>query len=181
MNKYAILIILIFCIASFGASFAISQDKKAKIASKNWNNYGITFKYPLTWKIGKLKVSQVALVVDPTSYEKTINDYLTSVVILKIKNVKLLQINQAAWNNLKNQLKKDNPSFIITSERKFKIDGLTAFEAIFKSNKNGALEVRLSTFIKNGNAYIIQSQTLPKNFNSNKANFNMIISSLHVK
>jgi PBP1b-binding outer membrane lipoprotein LpoB len=191
MKKYlpivAIIALVVFaagCVDS-GTNNQTSNDTSVdtsvpNIPSTTYAKNNISFKYPESWtdKLTSSAPNAVTVVGDPDSQESDGN-INTLAVIQKIdlpSGKTLKQIYDATYNNIAN-----DSSFQEVSERTLNINGLTAYENIYKLDVSGVQKQERATwFEKDGTIYLITGGTLPSDFESQQTNFDLIMFSFKV-
>ncbi len=148
-----------------------NQNNKTKTYAQN----NITFTYPGSWDIANTtSPNAVVAVADPTTVQTGTPS--TLVVIQKspvakgsnFKNV--YDTNYASFFN--------NTGYQQVSEGNITINGVNAFENIYKTNQTGVQkQYRAVWFNLNGNIYVILCSAVATDFEKEQTNFNMIVNS----
>ena len=193
---YIILILLIFITTSGCIDYKRNQSN-----TKNFQNKQISFSYPSSWisfsdfwvvNFGfsynpssdhELNAKIITRVLDPKS-NTNIEKYSPSVKIeTKKKSGTLKKTFDNTYTSLSQSSRVSNKSlFQNLSERIYTIDGVTAYEKVYKiPHGEPYYQIRDVWIYKNGKIYIISCRAFPKNFNQCQNDFNIIINSFHVK
>ena len=121
----------------------------------------------------------MAIVADPDSLASNGKDYYTLAAIQTValpSNITLKEAYDATYSNFEN-----DSSYVIVSQRVLTINGTPAYENIHKIDVNGVTKKERATWLeKNGTIYIILCGTLPKDFDSQQTNFDLITYSFKV-
>lgn len=171
LKSSSVAIMILFCGLLF-TSGCIGENKPDK---KHYENNEISFEYPATWE--KINSTGPTLVVDLADPETLSFFQPTGVTIIK-ESIKSGTLNDYI----------DSLPLPKTPRRKLVVDGLTACEASYvlevsfeKSQEAYEIQENRVWVGKNGVIYTIISRALVESYDKNKANFDMIIDSFHVK
>jgi hypothetical protein len=175
MKKYALFIITILALVVF-ASGCTNQDKTY---SKN----GVSFTYPESWQeIMNVKTEfAVAAVGDPDSVDQSTGNVNTVVIVQKIPLPSGSTLKQDYDSNYA-RLAAQDPSYRVISENTRTVDGTTAYVNTHTVNVNGVQKQEEAVWLeKGGNIYVILCGTFPAVFESQQANFDMIINTFKIQ
>jgi hypothetical protein len=176
MKKYALLIIAILALVVFASGCTDS-------GSKTYNDNGISFNYSGSWEklSNVLNTNAIAGVGDPNSIDKSTNMTNTLVVVQKVampSGYTLKQVTDATIT----QFEAKDSSFQKISEKTITLNGATAYEIVYKINVNGVQKQEKAVLLEqNGYLYAITGSSLPSDFESQQANFDMVINSFKVQ
>jgi len=175
MKKYGLLILAILAVVVFASGCTSSGQN-------TYNSNGISFNYPGSWKeISATNVDSVAGVGDPNSFDNSTKMENTVVVIQKIEMPSGYTLNQVV-DTIITQFASQDPNFQKISENTITVNGATAYEVVYKMGSNGVQKQEKAVFLEqNGNLYDISCSALPNDFDSQQANFDMVINSFKVQ
>ena len=148
----------------------------------SYSSNGISFNYPNNWKeISNVQTPNAIVGVgDPDSVDNSTGKVTTLVLVQKVALPSGSTLKQF-YDTTYTQFAQD-PSFKTISDTTTTVDGTTAYIKTYTANVNGVQKEEKAVWLeKNGNIYIILCGTLPPLFDSQQANFNMIINSFNVQ
>jgi hypothetical protein len=175
MRKYAIFVMAILALVVL-ASGCTSQG------NNTYNSSGISFNYSSNWQeLPNIKTPNAIVAVgDPNSVNSSTNNVNTLVIIQKVAMPQGTTLKQT-YDDIYAQYAKDS-SYRAISEKTVTVNGLTAYENIHRINVSGVQkEEKAVWFGKNGNIYVILCGALPSDFDSQRANFDMVINSFKIQ
>ena len=186
MKKYALLIIAILALVVFASGCTSSNNQTSTqptVPTKAYSGNGISFSYPENWtQLGQIS-SPNALVAfgDPKSVDNSSGNVNTLVVVQKVALPSGSTLKQV-YDSTYAQFAAQDPSFKTISDTTTTVDGTTAYVNIHTVDVNGVQKQEKAVWLeKNGNVYVIQCGALPPVFDSQQANFNMIINSFKIQ
>lgn len=182
MNKKTTIfipIILLLMLIPVYSGYNVINASTEKIYAQD----GISFEYPLNWQQLNQVGSNDALVAfgDPDSTNRTTGNVNTIVVIQKAPMPHESKLKQVYDSNYAETAAQDS-SFKTISDSLGKVNGTIAYVNIHMVKVNGVLKQEKAVwFEKNGYIYVILFGALPKDYNSQQTNFDMIIDTLKVE
>jgi hypothetical protein len=175
MKKYAIFVIAILALVIFTSG--CTDD------IQSYSGNGVSFNYPGSWdELSKvMNANALVGVGDPDSIDKSTNMANTVVIVQKVampSGYTLKQVVDATFA----QIAAKDSSFQKISEKAITYNGAEAYELVYKMNVDGVQKQEKAViFEKNGSLYGITGSSLPADFNSEQANFDMVINSFKVQ
>lgn len=176
MKKH--ILIILFILALIVAISGCTSQKQ-----NNYSSNGISFNYPNNWKeIPNVQTSfAIVAVGDPDSVDQATKKVNTVVIVQKIPLPSGTTLKQTYDSNYA-RLAAQDPSYTVISQTTRTVDGTTAYINIHTVNVDGVQKQEEAVWLeKNGNIYVILCGTLPPVFDSQQANFDMIINSFKIQ
>ncbi|HML04888.1 MAG TPA: PsbP-related protein [Methanobacterium sp.] len=176
MKKHILAVILIL-------SLIVTISGCTSQKQNNYSSNGISFNYPNNWKEITNVTTQNAIVAvgDPDSADQQTKNVNTLVVVQKVALPSGSTLKQF-YDSTYAQFAAQDPSFKTISDTTTTVDGTTAYINTHTVNVNGVQKEEKAVWLeKNGSVYVILCGTLPPIFDSQQANFNMIINSFKIQ
>jgi hypothetical protein len=178
LKKYLLVLILISsvilasgCTTSGNQTSGNIQDK-----TKIYSGEEITFEYPKGWEtIASQGRDSIVAVGDPNSADGNGKTQINVVIqkTVKPQNSTFKDYYNATYAQFASQ----NMGFIPVSDGTLALNGVTAYENIYKINSGGQKQERAIWILKNNRIYIILCSAPVSEFNNQQANFDTIINS----
>lgn len=178
MKNYLIIFILISALVlSFGCTDKGNQtSQNSKNDTKTFTGDDISFQYPGSWKtIGSQSRDSVIAVGDPATNDGNGNARVN--VLIQKTVLPQGQTFLQYYNSTYTQYKSQNLGFEPVSEGTVVVNGITAYENIYKINSGEQKEQRAIWIQKGGLIYIILCSAPVAEFNNQQANFDIIVNS----
>ncbi|MGB9936675.1 MAG: PsbP-related protein [Methanobacterium sp.] len=178
MKKYlSILIIIVTVIFASGCTDNGNQTSgNALNKTKLYTGDGFTFEYPSTWEtIASHGRDSAVAVGDPSSADASGNAKV-NVVIQKTVKPQGMQF-QDYYNATYTQFASANMSYTPVSEGTIVLNGITAYENVYKINSDGQKEQRAIWIPYNNLIYIILCSAPVSDYENQQENFDTIINS----
>ena len=150
--------------------------------AKTYAQNGITFNYANTWQeVQNQAPDTIAAVGDPKTADSQTGNVKTSVAIQKLNNTSGFTLRQLYDGNYASYAAQ-NPSYQRISDANLTLSGTTAYENIYKADSNGVQNQERAVWMeKNNTVYVILCVSLPKDFNKEQENFDLIINSFQIQ
>lgn len=181
MKKYLLVLILISAIvlASGCTNSGNQTSENVQNKTKVYSGDEITFEYPAGWETIASQARDSAVAVgDPNSADSNDNVRVNVVVqkTIKPQNVTFKDYYNATYTQFTSQ----NLGYIPISDGTVVVNGITAFENVYKINSGSQKQERAVWIMKNNKIYIILCSAPVSEFSSQQANFDSIINSFKV-
>jgi len=169
---------------------------QSKIPTKIYSSpNGISFNYPKGWQrtdwsdieygiIPSADINMELSFADPKSVEKYdgYNDYYYTVVTIEKAKLPLWVSLKSSYDNKFAELPKEDFAFKSISDTTTTVDGEKAYVKTYTVVEDGVQrKVKEVWFEKKGFAYVILLITLPKDFDGQQANFDVILNSFRAR
>lgn len=178
LKKYLLILALISAvILASGCTNGGNQTSGNSTNKTNtYSGDGITFKYPSNWEIITSQANDSIIAVgDPNTNDGNGNARV-NVVIQKTAIPNEMTFFQF-YNSTYAQFAKQNMGFMPVSDGTIIINGLNAYENVYKINSGEQKQQRAIWMQHNGMAYIILCTAPISDYNSQQENFNTVINS----
>jgi len=172
MKKYIRVLFMVLAVAVSGCTSTTTDTGNS---TKTFSQNNISFEYPLNWvAANSLANDTVAAVADPSSVD---DRGLAQVsVVIQVRELKgnLYDMYRENYDTLFS-----NSSYRRVSESNTTINGYGAVENIYLETGNGTYKKRRAIWIqRDRNVYVILCTAPADRFDSEKKNFDLIISTL---
>ena len=173
MRKYVILVISILALVVF-ASGCTSETQ-----NKTYNASGVYFIYPGAWS--ELSSDQLNLTSDAASAIVAVSDNSGQTGVLVQSTPSLSQSLTDFVNTNKASIKK--MGYTILSENTTTVNGVKAHQIIFSGSESSGSDTKqvMTLFKKNNKIYYIVFNSQPEDFDSQQANYDMVLKSFKVQ
>ncbi|WP_414470236.1 PsbP-related protein [Methanobacterium sp. ACI-7] len=178
MKKYLSILIIILAIVFASGCTDNGNETSGNVLNntKVYNGDGFTFEYPLDWEtIVSQGRDSIVAVGDPNSADASGNAGV-NVVIQKTVKPQGMQLKDY-YNATYTQFASGNVSFVPVSDGTIVINGITAYENVYKVNSGGQKQQRAIWIPHNNLIYIILCSAPVSDYNNQQENFNKIINS----
>ncbi|MDO8869191.1 MAG: PsbP-related protein [Methanobacteriaceae archaeon] len=187
MKKYLpILAIIAVVVAVAGCVDSGTNDTAINttvpdMPSKTYAKNGISFEYPVGWT--KAASSNIPGTIvgygDPESVSKDLT-YNTIAIVSKQALPSGSTVKES-FDATYEQYANNGTGYNLISERTLNINGVTAYEKVYNITVSGVKkEERATWFDSNGTIYMVLCNALPKDFDSQQTNFDLITYSFKV-
>ncbi|MDP3623731.1 MAG: PsbP-related protein [Methanobacteriaceae archaeon] len=187
MKKYLpILAIIALVVAVAGCVDSGTNDTTINttvpdMPSKTYAKNGISFEYPVGWT--KAASSNIPGTIvgygDPESVSKDLT-YNTIAIVSKQALPSGSTVKES-FDATYEQYVNNGTGYNLISERTLNINGVTAYEKVYNITVSGVKkEERATWFDANGTIYMVLCNALPKDFDSQQTNFDLITFSFKV-
>lgn len=181
MKKYLVALALISSVVLASGCINNGNQTSGNVQNKTkvYSGDEITFEYPKNWEtIASHARDSVVAVGDPNSADSN-GKARVSVVIqktVKPQNATFKDYYDTTYAQFASQ----NLGFIPISDGTILVNGITAFENIYKINSDGQKQERAIWILKNNRIYIILCSAPVSEFSSQQGNFDIIVNSFKV-
>jgi len=174
MNKFIPLMaaaVILMVVAVSGCVTNEDNNNETNMYSAN----GVSFQYPHSWGVATVtSPNGVAAVGDPNTVVN--GTPTTSVVIQKANATASTGLKQAYDENYANFFNNTNKTKV--SEAQLTLDGAQVYENVYTSSENGVTKKYRAVWLQKGNnIYVILCSALTEAYDSQQANFDLIINS----
>lgn len=173
LRKYVVMIILLLCSVVL-VSGCVTENKKTNETNTYAQN-NISFTYPGGWDIANTTSENAVVAVgDPNTVKS--GSPTTLVLIQKPAVAQGSDLNNVYSANYARFFNKTG--FVRVSEGNLTLNNMTALENIYKTNSTGDVKQYRAVWLnENGTIYVILCIANQSDFDSQQANFNLIINS----
>ena len=181
LKKYLLVLILISAVVLASGCTNSGNQTSGNVQNKTkvYSGEEITFEYPGGWQTIASQARDSAVAVgDPNSADGNGNAQVNVVVqkTIKPQNATFKDYYNATYAQFASQ----NLGFIPISDGTVVVNGITAFENIYKINSGSQKQERAVWILKNDRIYIILCSAPVSEFSSQQANFDSIVNSFKV-
>ncbi len=181
MKKYVVLVLAIVAVVVFFSGF-FTFSSYANQGNNTYNSNGISFNYSSSWqKIPNVKTQNaLAGIGDLKSADESTGNVNTVVIVQKVALPSNMTLEQF-YDDTYAKYAQDS-TYRAVSNKTITVNGLAGYENVHKVIANGFLkEERVIWLEKNGNIYVILCGALIGDFDSQQANFDIVIKSFRIQ
>ena len=174
MNK--ILPIMVTIVMVVLVSGCVTNEDKNN-STNNYTENGVVFQYPHSWGVATVNSPNgVAAVGDPLTASN--GNPTTSVVIQKYNNSNYYTLQTAYQQNYLKFF--NNTGNTKVSDGNFILNGAQAYESVYTSSESGVLKKYRAVWLQKGtNIYVILASAKVEDYDSQTANFDLVINSFN--